>query len=313
MTDTKRTIEHAGQQAPAPEFTLDDVRGRRDREHRRRRLAGGCVGAGVTVALVAAAVLSLGSFGDPGRAIPLDGGEGLPAATGVSVAIGPGDYTYQHVQMFTACAVDPGGDVTLCPNPDVDVETWWKADGSGRIAVTAHQNYGIDAGTFGPGELRTEGDVSGYPLDPDALQSFLLERSGPDGSSPRPDPTLAPGVPAEDGLLWNAIRDYLGSTQYPNTTPALRAAMLQVLASLPMVTVDNQATDPFGRPAVALRFVTDGGHVTVYVDPVSHDFLGLTNVYPGEGSSGAVMVRLAGAAASIDDRPIGDSRSVAAP
>jgi hypothetical protein len=52
--------------------------------------------------------------------------------------------------------------------------------------------------------------------------------------------------------------------------------------------------------------------VTVYMDPASHDFLGRTSVYPGEGSSGAVVVLLAGATGSIDDRPAGDDRSVTA-
>ena len=238
-----------------------------------RRIAGGIVGVGVSLAVVVAAAVSIGSMNDAGTAIPRDGGAG-PAAPRPPVAIGPGDYSYQRVQMFSACGTDAGGEMTLCPDPRVDFETWWKADGSGRIAVIAKQDYGIDAGVFGPGEFPTEGDLTGFPLDPDELRTFLLARSDSGGPSPGAAPTpLAPGVPLEEGVLWNAISEFLAG-QYPNTTPALRASMLDVLASLSMVTRDDHATDPLGRDAIALRFVAAGGHVTVYMDPTSHDFLG---------------------------------------
>ena len=314
MPETKRSIECAGRQVPAPDFTLEDLRDRRDKRHRRQRVAGGVVGTGVALALVAAAAVSIGSLHDAGGATPRDGGAGSPATTGSRVTIAPGDYTYQHVQMFGACGTKAGGGMALCPDPRVDFETWWKADGSGRIAVTAKQDYGIDAGVFGPGEFPTEGDLTGFPLDPDELRSFLLARSDAGGPSPGAAPTpLAPSAPLEEGVLWNAVSDYLGGSQYANTTPALRASMLDVLASLSMVTREDHAIDPLGRDAIALRFVAEGGDVTVYMDPASHDFLGRTTVYPGEGSSGAVMVRLAGATGSIDDRPAGDDRSVTVP
>jgi hypothetical protein len=313
MPETKRSIERAGRQVPAPSFTLKDLRGRRDRHHRRRRIGSGIVGVGVTLAVVVAAVVSIGSSHEPGRVIPRDGGTDSPA-TGSRVTIAPGDYSYQHVQMFSGCGTEAGGALTLCPDPRVDFETWWKADGSGRIAVTAKQDYGIDAGVFGPSEFPTEGDLTGFPLDPDELRSFLLARSDAGGPSPGAAPTpLAPGAPLDEGRLWTTISDYLGGSQYPNTTPALRASMLDVLASLSMVTRADHATDPLGRDALALRFVAEGGEVTVFMDPVSHDFLGRSTVYPGEGSSGAVVVRLAGATGSTDDRPTGDDRSVAAP
>ena len=101
--------------------------------------------------------------------------------------------------------------------------------------------------------------------------------------------TPAPGVPLEDGLLWLAIQDYLGSTQYLNATPELRAAMLQVLAQDAMVRVSTGATDPMGRPASTLRFHAYDRDVTVFVEPTSGDFMaktnGLTTAVPGQSSS----------------------------
>jgi hypothetical protein len=192
----------------------------------------------------------------------------------------------------------------------LDAESWWKADGSGRIQVDTKQNYGIDAGTFGPGEFHTEGDLSSFPLNPQELETFLLDRSGPNGASPRPDVTPSPGVPLDEGLLWNAIRDYLGSTQYLNTTPALRAAMLEVLATVPMVSVDLQANDPAGRDAIALRFVAYAERVVVFVDPATHDFLGMTTTSVNDGSTGTVLVGAAGATSSTDQAPTGADRSI---
>ena len=56
-------------------------------------------------------------------------------------------------------------------------ESWWAPDGSGRIDVSKAQNYGIHGGMFGAGTFPTEGDLTGFPTDPDALRTFLLERS----------------------------------------------------------------------------------------------------------------------------------------
>jgi hypothetical protein len=174
------------------------------------------------------------------------------------------------------------------------------------------RNYGVDHGRFGPGEFPDEGDLSAFPTDPSALGAFLLERSGPDGASPRPEVTPAPGTPLEEGQLWLAIRDFLGSTQYLNTTPALRAAMLQVLADLPMVRVEEGATDPVGRRAIALRFHAYSADLEVFVDPTSGDFLGLVERFDGGGVS-TVIVEAAGISANDRSTPPGELQTVAPP
>jgi hypothetical protein len=311
MPETKRLLERAGGQAPAPDFTLDDVRRRRDRAHRRRRLVAGVVGGGLTLAIVAVSVLTLGPLGGGGTVRGARGGIGLPPATRNPVTVGPNEYTYQHLTYRIGCTTGEDAPDTTCLDVDLDLESWWTWDGSGKIETTTKRNYGLTEGTFGPGEFHTEGDLSAFPLDPDALRTFLLERSAADGASPRPDVTPAPGVPLEDGLLWNAIRDYLGDTQYLNTTPALRAAMLEVLATVPMVRVDVAATDPMGRDAIALRFFAYDEDVVVFVDPATHDFLAMIGSYQGSSAQERVIVDAAGATSSMSDRPTGDDRSVA--
>ncbi|MDP9184044.1 MAG: hypothetical protein M3O29_00045 [Actinomycetota bacterium] len=310
MPETKQWIERAAQHAPSPAFSLDDVRRRRGRLDRRRRLTAGAVAGGITLALVALALTSFGPLGADERQHVALGGIGLPPATREPVAIGSNGYSYQHLLYTIGWPCEGQGRDQGCPDSRLDLESWWKADGSGRIAVHEQHNYGVEAGTFAPGEFHTEGDLSGFPFDPDALGPFLLERSGENGASPRPDVTPSPGVPLEEGLLWNAIRDYLGSTQYLNTTPSLRASMLEVLATVPMVNVDLQAQDPVGRDAIALRFVAYAEDIVVFVDPATHDFLGMTETSPESGSVGTILVASAGETLATDATPTGADRSV---
>jgi hypothetical protein len=188
-------------------------------------------------------------------------------------------------------------------------QSWWALDGSGRIEVSKAQNYGIQGGTFSAGTFPTQGDLSGFPTDPDTLRTYLLERSGDGGASPQPDVTPAPGVPLEDGQLWLAIHDYLGSTQYLNATPELRAAMLRVLAEDSMVTVTTGAADPLGRDASTLQFHAYDRDVTVFVQPISGDFMAMTQRIDG-GSTQSVIVERAGIATSDHALPQGDRITV---
>jgi hypothetical protein len=299
MDDTKRLLEEARHRAPTPAFDLDDVRDRRSRHDRRRRVSAAIVGLGITAAIVAGAAFATASVGTHGRTAGPAGGGGLPAPAR-TVALAPGGFSYQRIRIESdsTCADCGVNHVELL------AESWWAPDGSGRIDVSKAQNYGINGGTFGAGSFPTEGDLTGFPTDPGELRTFLLARSADDGASPRPDVTPAPGVPLEDGQLWLAIRDYLGSTQYLNATPELRAAMLQVLAQDPMARVSTGATDPLGRPASTLRFHAYDADVTVFVEPTTGDFMAKTERFD-DGSTGSVIVEEAGIATSDQALPQG--------
>jgi hypothetical protein len=302
MDDTKRLLEQAHHLAPTPAFDLDDVRDRKSRHDRRRRISATVVGLGITAALVAGAVFAVTTAGTtrgtvrPGAP---GGGGGLPAPDR-TVALPPGEFSYQRIkyESTSTCADCGVNQVELL------AQSWWASDNSGRIDVSKAENYGINGGTFSAGTFPIEGDLSAFPTDPSALRTFLLERSSAGGASPRPAVTPAPGVPLEDGELWLAIEDYLGSTQYLNATPELRAAMLQVLAQDPMVQVSTGGTDPMGRPASTLRFHAYDADVTVFVDPTSGDFMAKTERF-NDGSTGSVIVEEAGIATSDQALPQG--------
>jgi len=302
MNDSKRLLEQAQDSAPGTPFGLDEIRDRRDRREQRRRLGGAVVGLGLTAAVVAGVVFAMSAgTGERGRG-PM-GGDGLPGTPRV-VTLEPGEYSYQRIRNSHPCGSCGTG------TSHVLVESWWALEDSGRVEVLEEQNYAMfDGGNFGPGEFPDEGDVSEFPTEPAELRAFLLDRSAADGASPRPGGSPAPGVPVEEGQLWRAIHDFLGSVQYLNTTPELRAAMLQVLAQAPIVSVEAGSTDPLGRTATVLRFRAYDVNVEVFVDPGTGDFLAMNERF-GDRIENEVVVEAAGVTSTDDTVPEGDQQTV---
>jgi hypothetical protein len=260
--------------ASAPEPAYERLLTRRDRRRRNSRLASGVMAFVVFgVAIAAAAIAFTGHAAGTHRSPSFGSGESSPG-----LIAGPGQYYYWKT-------------VRVMNGPNVVEEMWWGEDGSGRYAVDqSNPDYGtLNGETWQPSEFPGvfpfETDLSGLSTDPATLGSQLLDRSSPDGASPQPQVTMAPSTNLDSSELWRAATQIL---QMGNSTPALRAALYEVLSGLPEVTA-GQSEDPVGRPAVTLTFpfgeYYGGQPQTLYFDPGTHLFMAMDG-----GQDGTVIV-----------------------
>jgi hypothetical protein len=277
MHDAHDLLERARRRAPAPTFSLEDVRSWRDRRVRGKRLRATAVGLLLAISVFAVVATAFPRQGDRYAGLS---GETLPPAAEAPLVAQHGEYYYRAILIAQHCVDHP----EVCGGNDVQLDAtyWWSpADDSGRIAVDGAKEYGIQSGRFGPGAFPNDNgiDVSNFPLDPRALTAFLLQRSADEGASPAPLVTPPPDGAPEDGRLWRAITDLL---EDPHVTPAVRAALVDVAAGLQGAHVTLDSTDPFGRPAHIVEFGNWGGHIVerLYVDPDSHDLLCWTSSVP---------------------------------
>ena len=269
----KGSLERVAASAPSPTFDIATVRSRRATRRRNARVRSGIVGLAVALVGLGAAYSTFGRAGDASIASSGGAGDVLPPAVVPPQVAADGELYFRAV-LFT----HRSGDTSA-----LDATTWWSpSDDSGRIEVDTATNYGIDAGRFAAGRFPNHNgiDVSAFPLEPRALTTFLLERSGPDGASPAPVVTPPPDGAPRDGQLWRAITDLM---QDPRVTPSVRAALLEVAARLQGAHVTLDSTDPFERRAHVIEFGNWGGELIerLYVDPVSHELLAWTTSLPG--------------------------------
>ena len=276
VRDPRDVLERARRQAPVPQVTLVDLHRRRERRQRIRRVEACAVGLALTVVAAGTAFIGLREHRVPG---PVEGGQpsmNLPPATTPLPVAQPGQYYYLQVHLIGGC---PAGQEHYCGGNDVDLAAtfWWAPDGSGRIEADRVHNYGIETGTFGPGDFPNDNgiDVSGFPTETAQLTRFLLDRSAPHGASPAPLVSPPPDGDPRDGQMWRAITDLL---EDPHVTPRVRAALLDVAAGLQGARLEVGGVDPVGREAHVVIFGNWGGELIerLYVDPASHDLLAIT-------------------------------------
>jgi len=281
-------LRHASDLVSLPEDPFERLIRRRDRRRRRERV----------VALAVAAVVALGALGGglfaltrTGQRTNVTSGDGNGR-----LALASGQYLYLQ-------------EIVSTQSGQVRVETWWASDGSGRTTYacsTSDCHWGAPSvGTFGPGGFPVESDVSNLPTNPSALLDSLEQRTATDGASPEPafspGPEVASGVTA--GSLYRAIERLL---EYPNAAPELRAALFEVFAGLPGVTIDHDVTrDPAGRPTIALSFTDDNGPRVYYFDPDTKQVTGFGPPGATDASDGLTIWN-EGIVTSTDERPTGD-------
>lgn len=292
------------------------------RRHHRRRAA--AVGVGIAMPLGAAlVVLGLvvvpGTNQPPSAAAATFTRLSLTAAT-MPTTLGPGQYYYTEVEGPTnvvGVGTSPGH--SFDEYLDGTVQTWVAADGSGRVVTTtdptprfptaADQAAWVAAGSppapVPPSQLTTTQqlgpntgsevngpiplyDVSGLPTSPTVLAQVLSngEKSGNNVAS------LPKGISSLDyisncdtqscALFERAVSLLQGPDM--GVTPALRAALYQVLATVPGVTLLGPTTDPHDRTGIGVAYVAHqlGGTGTLICSDAPPNPGGVTPA-PGSG------------------------------
>lgn len=249
--------------------------------------------AGATAAVVAIALSPAGSgqhdLPGPSAAVAAVKRTARAAAAATYLPIPDGSYGYLRQRM-------------QAPNGTTEVEYWYGPDG-GRVRsrqpdgkVTAAALPAVDplglppvGLQFGGNALLDAADMSTLPTRPDALARALDEHADHPSAGAVP-----PGAPAGAGhalqrakqkrpawmrsaptasIRWGMIVQILYQER---TTPALRAAAIELAASLPGIRINRSTRDPIGRPALriahrsALPGTADGNPEradALYLDP----------------------------------------------
>jgi hypothetical protein len=258
-----------------------DTRGRRRRSRPRIRVL--LIPATAAVALAITALIVAGALGGGSSAGPQTASAAIltrlaaVAKTQPSSAPGPGQYLYvDSVQSNASDAPEVGCTMYVPEHRQI----WIGADGSGRLleidgqatfpsaadrAACARVNLlgtaapNTDDSWFAPGCLSLGPvDLQDLPTDPAALRALLVARQLEGG----------PPGPAEDFVQ---IGDLLRET---DASPALRAAIYKVAATIPGVEVLGAARDHSGRLGIGLAYKHQGGGAELILDPRTSALMG---------------------------------------
>src|SRR5262249_13085337 len=124
-------------------------------------------------------------------------------------------------------------------------------------------------------------EIRGLPTDPHALSAWLTGQEAED----------------HEPVVVHASRLLSG----PLPTPALRAALYDVLAAQPGATLEQHVTTPDGRSGVGVRFAVPGpastGDRTLVFDQGTYDLLGIRDL-DANGHAGWTVMLAIGRAAS---------------
>lgn len=269
----------------------------------------------VALAVVLVVILLPGTEGSAPSAAAATFGRLALEATTVPTSLGPGQYYYTETDRPTyqiAVTTSPGHSFDEYLNGVV--QTWVAADGSGRVVTTTDPTpqfftagdraawvaAGSPPAAVPPGQLTTVQqlgpdsgsevngpiplyDVSALPTDPTEL-SQVLSNGESNGSTLA---SLPSGISSLDYVsdcatqacaLFERAVDLLQGPDI-GMTAALRAALYQVLAAVPGVSLLGTTTDPAGQSGIGVSLVehqpaktgtivcqsSPGGMITHYV------------------------------------------------
>jgi hypothetical protein len=192
------------------------------------------------------------------------------------------------------------------------VERWIASDGAGRTRTTyqsvdfasAEDRQAWRAG--GSPELPT----MGKPIDEDYATGGLRHYEVEDLPTEPADLELALAqghVIAEAPGDANRLSTIGILLAQGDASSDLRQALFEVAAGIPGVVVDNEASDPVGRPAVSVSVTDASGETQLFFDPIDASLLGSTRSHPatdeGPASTEWHAYRAWGVVSDVGDRP----------
>ncbi|MEV6149926.1 CU044_5270 family protein [Nonomuraea sp. NPDC052129] len=284
---------------------------RRARRFRLPRAGGRVLAVGaLAVAITAVAFVVGNPEGDTPR--PIVPGLALPAANAQVLlhkaaavardrpftAPRPNQWVYIETRIQGPDQADPS--VVLTPGTPLKTRVdraWTRADG--KVVAMFEDGKLVRSSTGGAMPPVDYASVAALPTDPDALLAWMYGNLGGGLQEQRH---------ARAYLLLGSL---LNNNLVP---PAQEAAVYQAMAKIPGVTVNPDAVDVAGRPALAVGYVEDGwlSH-EILLDRTTYTYLGARDIaiadfnYPGadprlvkKGRIDALLVRLA---IGITDKP----------
>ena len=180
------------------------------------------------------------------------------AAHGAGAGRPPGPGQYLYVNEVVAKGL---GSAQGCADAPMTVQAWVAADGSGRQigsfpARCGQLNFDQSYRKGGlPWQLYGYVKAGSLPTEPTALQRAIVQRF--EHGRSRPSATFV----------------YAATFLNAGSPPALRAALYQVIESLPGVQNLGPATDRLGRPGQAIGLVTAGARAELIFDPATTSVL----------------------------------------
>jgi hypothetical protein len=259
---------------------IDAEVSREERRKRARRLG---------VPVVAAAIVAL-VFGVQALLPPGSGGPALSAAAEIrhlgtlstalpTLQLGPSSFLYRETEVQGPKPYTDIGTGTYTLNVSFTQQTWLATDGSGKT-ITTYQTVAfasesdramweklgepdmpapgeIDPNTYGSGQLAYY-PVGQLPSDPQKLKDVL--NAG----------TVIEGSPSTGAAELLTIGTLLAQG---DVTTDVRASLFELASEIPGVTVQRDAFDPIGRPAIAVSVVDALRRTTLFFDPTDASLL----------------------------------------
>lgn len=295
--DLLRDLLHraTGDLRARPEVAAGVVSAARRRHRRTRTLGIGVTGAAAVTAIGVAAAAPGTSLGRPRTTAP---------ATAPAIRLTAAERTMARLSSAAAAAAAPAGRwVKMTELAGTEHKTTIVDTRNGNTWTFQPGGGGVPSELVSPHGLLTSAQLAAYPTDVASLRAFLLTQARQQaaeglramlnalkkknhGEYLRKKQAIAVAMPHETSndlvfaqaayVLWN-----------PVISPALRSALLKVIAATPGIVVNAHARDSIGRPAVEISRYDRAANYTmaVFEAPDGTGVLETSSLHPATPAS----------------------------